>query len=65
MSKDAYVYRVLYLMHGDEQEVIVSTLYDVMMGFWVTEDLEYTKEADAKHWIPYHVVLCVTREKLL
>jgi len=52
-------------MHGDEQEVIVSTLYDVMMGFWVTEDLEYTKEADAKHWIPYHVVLCVTREKLL
>jgi hypothetical protein len=43
-------------------EVTDTPLCDIKDGFWINQDLKFTKGADARYWIPPHAILYIAKD---
>jgi hypothetical protein len=52
-----------YLREDSAHTVIGSGFFDFTKGFWINEDLEFTRGADSRYWIPVSQILLVEKIK--
>lgn len=59
MSYYLCTYHNAYL--GGTQKIVVPTIGDVMNGFWINGDHEFTKLSDNLFWIPPSQLILVSK----
>lgn len=55
----SYQFLCAYEYLNERRTIAVDSLSDVKDGFWLDENLKFTKTSAAHVWIPPHRILCV------
>lgn len=63
-TSNEIVYRAQYRLgiDGEFRDDKADALADLKDGFWVNEEMKFTKGSDARYWIPPAMLIVIVKE---